>query len=467
MVFSYLLGFEPSFLLLVTIFLVILFIVTSWTHIPDNAPPSPARAYPVLGHLPHLTADPRGTMLEWRRKTGDIYSIYMGLTLTVVISSYDLLKETIVKKAEFFSSKPHTGSIDVMACDKGIISTSGPPWKENRAAILSILRSFGMGKNVMGEKIMEEVSAYLKELGHLEGRPADVKGPTFRTVANVVCNFLLGKRFEYTDTDFDKFMDLTERIIEQLGGNFLHNVFPWVKYLPGDLFKAKRMIRCADQYLEFADAFIEKVQKEEIVGDNVISAYLEEMQKQKDAGQPSELSLGQHPQVYEEIVREIGTERPPEAADKTRLNFLCATIMEVQRIASIVPVGLPHRCTEDIPIRNYVIPKDAIILMHLDAVLLDENLWGDPWNFRPDRFLNDKGELFSPEQFVVFSMGKRVCLGEGLAKMELFLLLASVLQRFEVLPGDTNAKLPPLKDKNGIACPPEPFMMRLAERQQH
>ena len=38
----------------------------------------------------------------------------------------------------------------------GIVETSGALWKENRTTVLTILKSFGMGKNVMAEKVEEE-----------------------------------------------------------------------------------------------------------------------------------------------------------------------------------------------------------------------------------------------------------------------------------------------------------------------
>ena len=56
--------------------------------------------------------------------------------------------------------------------------------------------------------------------------------------------------------------------------------------------------------------------------------------------------------------------------------------------------------------RGYTIPKDTLIIPHLDAVLMDEKIWGDPNNFRPERFLNAKGAVTEPEQFVVFSLGE-------------------------------------------------------------
>ena len=66
---------------------------------------------------------------------------------------------------------------------------------------------------------------------------------------------------------------------------------------------------------------------------------------------------------------------------------------------------VPHRCTEDVTIRGYVIPKDTTVLLHLDAVLLEDDIWGDAGLFRPERFLDDHGELLNPEELAVLSLG--------------------------------------------------------------
>ena len=65
-----------------------------------------------------------------------------------------------------------------------------------------------------------------------------------------------------------------------------------------------------------------------------------------------------------------------------------------------------HRCTEETTVRGYTIPKDTHIMPHLDAVLLSEKIWGDPQNFRPDRFIDESGNLLNPEELIPFSLGK-------------------------------------------------------------
>ncbi|GLD46980.1 cytochrome P450 2J6-like protein, partial [Lates japonicus] len=86
--------------------------------------------------------------------------------------------------------------------------------------------------------------------------------------------------------------------------------------------------------------------------------------------------------------------------------------------------------TVDTTVNEYIIPKGTIIIPMLHSVLHDESMWETPHSFNPQHFLDEDGKFRKREAFLPFSAGKRVCLGEQLARMELFLFFTSLLQRF-------------------------------------
>jgi len=134
-----------------------------------------------------------------------------------------------------------------------------------------------------------------------------------------------------------------------------------------------------------------------------------------------------------------------------------AVISEVLRIASIVPIGVLHNCVQDTVFHGMLIPKDTIVISNIQGVHHDPLVWGDPQNFRPERFLSPDGKSgVSFESFIPFSTGKRACLGENLAKDELFLMTTSIFQELKVLP-DPSAPVPTLTlDCQGIVAKPQP-----------
>lgn len=94
---------------------------------------------------------------------------------------------------------------------------------------------------------------------------------------------------------------------------------------------------------------------------------------------------------------------------------------------------------------------------------MDPTLWKEPERFNPSRFVNAEGKVIKPEYFLPFGVGRRMCLGEVLARMEIFLFFSSFLHTFEmcVPEGET---LPSLKGNTGITISPDPFKVCLKPR---
>jgi cytochrome P450 len=110
-----------------------------------------------------------------------------------------------------------------------------------------------------------------------------------------------------------------------------------------------------------------------------------------------------------------------------------AVILETLRFSSMVPLGLFHKCLTTTEFHGFVIPKNTWIIANLYSGHHDKATWGDPETFRPERFLSPAGDkVMRHEALIPFSYGKRVCLGEALAKHELFLFLVSTFQQFLV-----------------------------------
>uniref|UniRef100_A0A673CFA7 Cytochrome P450 2K1-like n=1 Tax=Sphaeramia orbicularis TaxID=375764 RepID=A0A673CFA7_9TELE len=138
-------------------------------------------------------------------------------------------------------------------------------------------------------------------------------------------------------------------------------------------------------------------------------------------------------QVQEEISRVIGT-RQVQVEDRKNLPFTDAVIHETQRLANIVPMALPHKTSEDVTFQGYFIKKGTTVYPLLTSVLYDESEWEKPYSFNPAHFLDKDGKFVKRDAFMPFSAGRRICLGESLARMELFLFFTSILQHFRFTP---------------------------------
>ncbi|MED6249425.1 hypothetical protein ATANTOWER_013858 [Ataeniobius toweri] len=101
--------------------------------------------------------------------------------------------------------------------------------------------------------------------------------------------------------------------------------------------------------------------------------------------------------------------------------------------------------------------QGTMVLITLGSVLHDESIWETPYTFNPQHFLEKDGRFRKREAFLPFSAGKRVCLGEHLARMELFLFFTSLLQRFTFTA--PAGEQPSLEFKLGTTRCPKPYRL--------
>uniref|UniRef100_A0A8C6DEP1 Steroid 21-hydroxylase n=1 Tax=Moschus moschiferus TaxID=68415 RepID=A0A8C6DEP1_MOSMO len=175
-----------------------------------------------------------------------------------------------------------------------------------------------------------------------------------------------------------------------------------------------------------------------------------------------------HPEIQRRLQEELDRELSPGAScsrvtykDRGRLPLLNATIAEVLRLRPVVPLALPHRTTRPTSIFGYDIPEGTVVIPNLQGAHLDETVWEQPHEFRPDRFL----EPGANPGALAFGCGARVCLGESLARLELFVVLLRLLQAFTLLPPSAGA-LPSLQPDPycGVNLKIQPFQVRLQPR---
>ncbi|CAG7835654.1 unnamed protein product [Allacma fusca] len=166
-----------------------------------------------------------------------------------------------------------------------------------------------------------------------------------------------------------------------------------------------------------------------------------------------------------EICSLRGRKPPPQLwRDKPKLPYAEATIQEIFRKSSLAVTGMMHTPLRDATFGGYDIPKDTWIMPNIYAIHHDPKIWGDPHNFRPERFLSPDGKtVIKSDNVLPFSLGKRICLGEHLARDEIFLFLTNIFQRFNITLDPTKPK-PTYESKEGFLLHPEDFYVISQER---
>jgi cytochrome P450 len=146
-----------------------------------------------------------------------------------------------------------------------------------------------------------------------------------------------------------------------------------------------------------------------------------------------------------ELDAAVGRDRLPTFDDRPRLPYIEAFCKELMRWQMVTPIGLPHSSNKDDVYRGFFVPKGSIIVANAWAILHDPEIYPDPEEFKPERFLNKDGSVRDdPTLSLAFGIGKRLCPGRHFVDAAIFVVTSSVLSVFNV----TKAK-----DENGNEIP--------------
>uniref|UniRef100_A0A6J0T2B0 Cytochrome P450 2F3-like n=1 Tax=Pogona vitticeps TaxID=103695 RepID=A0A6J0T2B0_9SAUR len=461
-------------------------------------PPGPT-PLPLLGNL--LQLDPKEmhrSLEKLSKQYGPVYTIHLGSLPCVVLCGYQAVKEALVDQADDFSDRGEFPVFYRFTQGNGIAFSNGEKWKILRRFALQTLKNFGMGKSSIEARIQEEAQCLVKEFQNTGGAPFNPLDLVCRAVSNVICAVVFGRRFDYEDNDFLTLLNhLNEnfKIMSSKWGE-LYNIFPrLMDFLPGphhrifrnfeDLrkFIAER-IRSHQKDLDpaaprdFIDCFLIRMEQEKqdplsyFHMDTLImtthNLFFGGTETTSTTLRYSFLILMKYPEVaakvHEEIDRVIGPNRAPCLADRKNMPYTDAVLYEIQRFISMLPMGLPRAVTRDTPFRDFLLPKGTNVIPLLSSVHYDPTQFKDPTSFNPDNFLDENRSFKSNDAFMPFAPGKRICLGAGLARMEIFLFLTTVLQHFSLQPLVTPAEIDLTPQCTGLGNLPRPFQFRVLAR---
>ncbi|XP_066548422.1 cytochrome P450 2J2-like [Amia ocellicauda] len=464
---------------------------------PTNFPPGP-RGLPFFGDLfmfdskqPHLQ------MKKLAETYGEIFSLRIGKRL-IVLNGYKLVKEALVQHGDDYVDRPSLPISEDMypRKDPGLVMSNGYSWKQQRRFALSTLRNFGLGKKNLEASILVECRVLNEAFETELGRPFDPQFTINNAVSNIICCLVFGERFEYSDAQFQELLRLIDEAmyLQTKGTVQLYNVIPFImRRLPGS---HQRVISIWAAVISFIRSKI-KEHKEDwdpSAPRDYIDCYLTEMGKgteDSSAGFDEEnlacctldlfgagtettsttlrwglLYMIKYPEIQKkvqaEIDRVVGQGHPPSTADRAKMPYTDAVIHEIQRFGNIVPLNVPRVTTRDTSLRGYLIPKGTLIIPNLTSVLFDKSEWETPDTFNPGHFLDADGKFVKRDAFMPFSAGKRMCLGESLARMELFLFFTSFLQRFTFTAPPREE--PSLEFRAGATLCPKPFRLCAVSR---
>ncbi|KAJ3645241.1 hypothetical protein Zmor_022915 [Zophobas morio] len=424
--------------------------------------------FPVIGYLHKL--DPKApylTLTKLVQKYGPIYSIRLGMLSVVVVADVRIIKKILAKDETL--ERPPLYLVTTVFEGKGLAQADLDLWKDQRKFVASFLRTVGATKFSPNRKAFETlIKTHVEEFVQVVKsqafyKPVDPSELVSHFVSSIASNLLLGKPFSLNDkkvADLSRNLNFFNKSI--LFGTPL-NLLPFLRFLPPYKKKLTLVKEAVQRVREIQRKLVHECEKSTCVDSpsNLVEAF----QLQISEGKPEHiynvdqlhrllfdlyvtftetttnsllwilLYLAQYPEVQNKIRQELShvlEDKTVEVDDLVNLHYIKAAIAEVARIRSLTPLGIPHSTSEKICIEGFTIPKGVMIMPLLWAIHMDPQFHKEPEEFRPERFLDSSGHFFKPESFLPFQSGKRMCIGEEIAKTTATIFIAGVLQNFRV-----------------------------------
>ncbi|KAF9526910.1 cytochrome P450 [Crepidotus variabilis] len=458
---------------------------------------------PYIGNLLQMpTTEGWVTYLNWQKAYGNqIYLEVMGQPL-LILNDYQSCVDLLEKRAENNSDRPQTVvSNKIMGWENTVVTCPyDDRWRRYRRLISQSFRKSAVNQFF---PIMErEVGRFL---GALLEEPENYM-EHFRFAA--ARSFLLNLYGIEIKTANDPLITVAEKAMEMAvvgaqPGNFLVDFFPSLQLFP-EWFPGAGWKRFARIGKELTEEMVNKPYN--ITVESMKSGHYEHsfvasnLEKKEDpfqvkwcsstllsAGTDTSvasmhsffLAMTLHPEVQRkaqaEIDSVIGSDRLPLVDDREHLPYLNALLRELVRWQPVSPLALPHQSMKDDVYKGHFIPAGTIILGNSWATTRNPEIYENPENFNPDRFLPmfDKSIPHKPEDIPLdpmeygFGYGRRICAGIHYAEAMFFIGMARVLATFDIkkAKGDDGIEITPeINFNSSIVRETLPFKCSITSR---
>ncbi|XP_065875120.1 cytochrome P450 CYP82J17-like [Euphorbia lathyris] len=441
-----------------------------------NLVPEAPGGLPIIGHF-HRLGEKKNLALiltEMADKYGSMFSLRFGVHTTVIISDHKAIKECFTINDKFIAYRPPSTQAQIVGYSGSSFGFApyGPYWR-NLRKLASIELLSSQRTKMLNYVQKSEVNYLVKDLyDHCNSSNAkiDISECIQHMVFNMITRMVAGKRFYVGNKEVE---NVNGRPMSEVIKDFMNVAGALV---PGDFIPligwlditgvVKNMKSISNEVGVIVDKWIEehKMKKAEHEDkkdflDVMLSVIQDEPSMGLDQatiikGTSTAIILAGSDttaitaiwvlsnllnnkkalqKCQEELDLKVGRDRCVEVDDLAKLEYLSACIKETLRLFPPGPLGIPRHVAEDCYISGYFIPKGTRLFLNFYKLHRDPEVWRNPEEFIPERFLTDKSHIDvtgNNFEYLPFSGGRRHCPGTNLAMQVLNLSLARLLQAF-------------------------------------
>ncbi|CAL0324360.1 unnamed protein product [Lupinus luteus] len=478
-----------------------------------NKVPQPNGSLPIIGHL-HLLSPQEPyfrTFSTMAQKYGSIFSLRLGCHNTLVVSDREIAKEFLKTNDKVFASRPNISVGRYIGYNNAILALApyGPYWRDMRKiATIELLSSHRLEKlnHVRDSEIFSIIKdLYTSSLGAkklndtITQVPINLSNLLEHLTFNIIVRMISGKRFggetiSQEDSDAWRLKKAIKDATYLSGVFVVGDAIPYLSWFDfqGHVSFMKKTFKEIDLILhKWMDEHIRKRDEENESGgrfeNDFMDVLLSTFQDQDViCGHKREIVIKattmililtgsgstsmtltwalslllNHPNVLNAAKKEldinIGKHKWVQECDIENLKYLQAIIKETLRLYPPAPLTGIREATEECYVANYYVPKGTRLLINLWKLHRDPEIWSNPNEFQPERFLNKHANIDFQSQdfeFIPFSFGRRSCPGMTFGLQVVHLTLARLIQGFDICTKD-GVKVD-MSEGLGLALPKE------------
>ncbi|RJQ77260.1 cytochrome P450 [Pseudonocardiaceae bacterium YIM PH 21723] len=389
-----------------------------------NLPPGPR--WPLAVQGAYMVFDRRGLFHRMRATHGKAFTLNLpSFGRTVMISERDQIKQLFSASPDAVGNvQPNLGR---MLGKHSMFAMEG---KQHRTERKLLVPPFHGKRLAVYEEIARDEA--LKEFATW---PVGTPFPTMPSTMRITLNIILRAVFGAEGTEFDELREVLPPFVELASRlqplPFEASWGPW-----------RRLARLRERYERIVDRLIDKAT--DLDGrDDVLAMLLQA--RYEDGSSMSRQA------IYDELVTLLAAghettantlawtvdrlRRHPELlaelAGGENTELLAATILEAQRSRSVIDITGRRVLADEYELGPWRIPKGTTMLVGIDLIHTDPDVFPDPDRFDPNRFLGTKADLY---QWIPYGGGSRRCIGAAFAQMEMNVVLRTLLQEIVLEP---------------------------------
>ncbi|XP_054793641.1 dimethylnonatriene synthase-like isoform X1 [Prosopis cineraria] len=471
---------------------------------------------PLIGHL-HLLGGPVPvfrTLSSMAESHGPIFSLRLGFHTTLIVSSRELARECLTTIDKVFASRPNIAAGRYMGYNNAFFALApyGEYWREMRKiATLELLSSHRLQqlKHVRDSEILCLVKDLFSTHRHKLRNLSDmVEVPMSQLLEhltfNIIVRIIAGKRFSGDEKDLSD---------EENEGGILKRAVREATYLSGVFVEADGLpLTSMSKWVDF-QGHVRAMKKTAMDIDSVLHEWLHQhlLKRTNHAGEdfsetdfmdilistfsdPDERICGHprdvvikataltliltgtgstaitltwalslllnHPRVLkkaqDELDSNVGTHKWVQESDMKQLQYLQAIIKETLRLYPPAPLTGIREAMEDCFVGGYYVPKGTRLLINIWKLHRDPQVWTNPDEFVPERFMEDHKDLDFKGQnieYIPFSSGRRSCPAANFGIQVVSLTLARLLQGFDLSTTTKDGVAVEMSEGLGVALP--------------